>query len=351
METMNTDKLMNPFDEQPYSEYETLFDPFETDRKARRKRAPRVHYQPKVARTDVLGQITDEVGWETDFAISYKPSKYEAAWLYDSLRGFFEQALITDVLSLVQGGKEATVYCCSAHPSLGVETLALKVYRPQMFRALTNDQIYRQGREILSIEGHVVHENQDRIMRAIGKKTTFGRQVSHASWLMHEYQAMQTLFQAGAQVPKPYQAAPNAILMEFIGSGMTAAPMLQSIRLEHEQAQTLCKVVLENIEIMLQNGWIHGDLSAYNILFADGSIRIIDLPQVVNPRDNNHAPAILARDVQRVCDYFANQGVACDAQAIYKDLWDRYLHVPAHIRKADQSRMAQYYPDIFSDSD
>lgn len=350
MEIMNTENKIHPFEEQPYSEYETLFDPFETDRKARRKRATRAHYQPKVAHSDIVNQITDEVGWETDFSISYKPSKYEAAWLVDTLRGFFEQALITDVLSLVQGGKEATVYCCAAHPSLGVETLALKVYRPQMFRSLTNDQIYRQGRDILSIEGHVVHENKDRIMRAIGKKTSFGRQVSHASWLMHEFQAMQTLHQAGAQVPEPIQAAPNAILMEFIGSGKTPAPLLQSIRLDPAQAQRMFERVKDNIEIMLQNGWIHGDLSAYNILYVDGRISIIDLPQVVNPHDNNHAPAILARDVQRVCDYFGSQGVVCDAKAIYQDLWDRYLQVPAHICEADLSRLSQFYPEIFSEA-
>jgi len=32
---------------------------------------------------------------------------------------------------------------------------------------------------------------------------------------------------------------------------------------------------------------------------------------------------------------------------IYKDLWQRYLHVPDHILRADESRLAQYYPEIF----
>mgnify|MGYP000925870685 CR=1 FL=1 len=60
--------------------------------------------------------------------------------------------IITDVLHQVKGGKEATVYCCAAHPSTGVDLIAAKVYRPREFRQLRNDAQYRQGRRILSDE-------------------------------------------------------------------------------------------------------------------------------------------------------------------------------------------------------
>ena len=39
---------------------------------------------------------------------------------------------------------------------------------------------------------------------------------------------------------------------------------------------------------------------------------------------NARAQEILGRDVERVCQYFAAQGVACDADAIAADLWARY---------------------------
>jgi RIO kinase 1 len=230
-----------------------------------------------------------------------------------------------------------------------VDWLAAKVYRPRKFRGLTNDKIYRAGRDILTADGHVVHENQDRVIRAIGKKTAFGQQVSHTSWLMHEYQALEQLYQVGGNVPKPYLAGSNAILMTFVGTDVIAAPTLNTVRLDKREAKRLFAVVLDNVELMIQHNLIHADLSAYNILYLHGQIMIIDFPQVVNPHGNRNAPAILARDIQRMCEYFIAQGVDCNPQGIYKDLWQRYLHVPSYIMRADESRLKQYYPEVFGD--
>jgi RIO kinase 1 len=332
-----------------YAEYAALFDPLLTDRKARRRRVPKPVHKSKATDQQIREQIADEVGWETHFQTTYQPSKHEAEWLLDSLSPFFEQSLISDVLSIVKGGKEASVYCCAGHPSMDVEWLAAKVYRPRIFRGLSKDQIYREGRQILSADGHIVHENKDRIIRAIGKKTAFGQQVSDTSWLMHEFQALEKLHRAGGKVPQPFMAGSNAILMSFIGAERIAAPMLNTIRLGKSEAESLFEIVLQNVELMLQHHLIHADLSAYNILYMQGEIVIIDLPQVVDSNQNRSAPAILARDIQRVCDYFLAQGVKCDPQEIFRDLWQRYMHVPRHIMRADRSRLAQYYPDIFGD--
>jgi RIO kinase 1 len=70
-------------------------------------------------------------------------SRRDAPWILSSLEPFYKQQLITDVLHEAHSGKEATVYCCKAHTSTGVEYLAAKVYRPRMFRSLRNDAIYR----------------------------------------------------------------------------------------------------------------------------------------------------------------------------------------------------------------
>lgn len=333
----------------PYEYYEALFDPMLNDRQARRKRSPKAHHKPKTNPAQIMMELADELGWENNFEITYKPSLYEADWLFASLRPFFEQSLISDVVSIVKGGKEASVYCCAAHPSMDVDWVAAKVYRPRKFRGLTNDQMYREGRDILTSEGNIIHENKDREARAIGKKTAFGVQLSQNSWLMHEYQALERLHQAGAIVPKPFQVGNNAILMEFIGKDNLAAPTLNSVRLETGEAQIHFDLVMENVELMLKQNLIHADLSAYNILYLQGEIVIIDLPQVVNLQGNRNAPAILARDVMRVCEYFTNQGVKCDAQEISRDFWRRYLRVPGYILRADESQLAARYPDVFGD--
>ncbi len=346
---MDENEHLTTYDNDPYKAYAAMFDPMLSDRKARRKRLPKPFHRPKVNTEQMLESLVEEVGWELEFKTSYRPSKYEAGWLLSSLRPFLEQALISDIISIVKGGKEASVYCCAAHPTMEVKWLAAKIYRPRIFRGLTKDQIYREGRDVLTSDGDIVHENKDREARAIGKKTAFGVQLSQSSWLMHEFQALERLHRAGGIVPKPYKAGPNAILMEFVGEGILAAPTLNTISLSKAEAKRHFDQILENVELMLQHNLIHADLSAYNILYHEGEIVIIDLPQVVHSLGNRNAPVILARDILRICEYFTKQGVECDAQQISRDLWGRYLRVPGHILRADESRLADLYPGVFGD--
>jgi len=274
--------------------------------------------------------LADETsGLEGGFHTTYQPSRYEEGWLLSSLRAFYDQGLITDVLALVKGGKEASVYRCAAHPATGMAFLAAKVYRPRMFRNLRNDAMYRQGREILTPDGRPAGRQADRIRRAIRNKTAFGAQAQHTSWLMYEHMALESLHQVGAAVPRPVAASENAVLMSYHGDAQIAAPTLNTVSLERDEAERLFREVMRNVELMLQQGLIHGDLSAYNILYwvsADtgGEITIIDFPQVTDLHTNNKARFILERDIQRTCDYFAQQGVQCDPTATVDDLWARY---------------------------
>ena len=261
----------------------------------------------------------------SDFAMTYRPALYEEGWLRTSLRDFYAQNLISDVQAQVKGGKEASVYRCAADVRTGMTLVAAKVYRPRMFRNLRNDKMYRQGRPILTGDGRPVKETDQRLMRALGKKTEFGVQVEHTSWLMYEYTTLQRLFAAGGNVPEPIAAAENAILMSFLGDQYGAAPTLGGCVLEPAEASMLFQSVLRNIELMLRQGFIHGDLSAYNILYWEGKITIIDFPQVASSQSNINARFILQRDITRVCDFFARYGVDCDAESLTEDLWSSYV--------------------------
>ncbi len=259
-----------------------------------------------------------------EFETTYKPSRFEKSWLGESLAPFYQQNLITDVLYHVKGGKEASVYCCIAHPSTGFDLLAAKVYRPRRFRNLRNDKMYREGRALLTADGTVAKRTDHRLMRAIGKKTEFGVQAQHTSWLMYEYTTLQRLHADGAAVPKPIGAAENAILMEFQGDILKAAPALSDVGLTTDVALTLFAESLRNIELMFRLDVIHGDLSAYNILYWEGKITLIDFPQVSSVETNVHAAFILQRDITRTCEYFQRQGVSCDPDQIFEELWERY---------------------------
>src|SRR5205085_12669452 len=139
----------------------------------------------------------------------------------------------------VKGGKEASVYCCRPAADIGLPLLAAKVYRPRQFRALRNDKMYREGRPILREDGRPVKKTDHRLLRAVGKKTAFGVQVEHTSWLMYEYTTLQRLHKAGGAVPRPFAASENAILMAFCGDLSAAAPPLSHVHLDRDEAEPL----------------------------------------------------------------------------------------------------------------
>ncbi len=319
---MNNYNKYNDIDQ--YSDFEAQFDPIATDRSARRKRKKKINHIPKKTDSDILNEIADTTGIEGDFETTYKPAKHEKVWLYESLKILYHQAMITDILSMVKGGKEASVYRCLAHDSIDDQFLAAKVYRPRMFRNLRNDKMYREGREILTETGRPVDARDVRTIRAIGKKSAYGQQVAHTSWLMHEFNAMQTLYQAGADVPEPIAAGENVILMSYVGDELMPAPPLHTVELMPDEVQPLFDNTMRNIRLMLEHGMIHGDLSEYNILYWQGKIILIDFPQVVDVETNSHAEEILKRDIERVCQYFNQFGVNADADQIHAGLWAEF---------------------------
>lgn len=331
-----------------YAEYEERFNPLNSDRQARRSRKPKVKHQPKKSQDTIRAELSEESNLEASGSpTTYQPSRYEAEWLLEALQEFIHQDYITDVLGMVKGGKEASVYRCEGHPTVGHDLLAAKVYRPRKFRQLRNDSAYREGRHVitntsaalLNAQGHEIASRQDAIMRAMGKKTSFGVQVAHTSWLGYEYATLQQLHSLGAAVPQPIAASENAILMSYVGDENMAAPLLNDVSLELDEARVLFDEVLRNIELMLQNGMIHGDLSAYNILYWEGEITFIDFPQVTDSRGNSNAYFILGRDIERICQYFERQRVRTNPRTILRDLWKRYVEQDANERAADLSRM------------
>ena len=307
-----------------YDDFEAAFDPMTTDRQARRKRKKKVNHIPKKSQDEIVNEIADTTGLEGGFETTYQPARHETVWLYDSVKTFYQQAMVTDILSMVKGGKEASVYRCLAHDSIDKEFLACKVYRPRMFRNLRNDKMYREGRQVLTESGRPVDARDVRTIRAIGKKSAYGQQVAHTSWLMYEYNAMRALYQAGANVPEPIAAGENAILMSYIGDENMPAPPLHTVELEDYEVKPLFNETLRNIHLMLQHGMIHGDLSEYNILYWNGEITLIDFPQVVDVETNPNAEMILKRDIERVCQYFNQFGLNVDPDDIFSSLWDEY---------------------------
>ena len=231
-----------------------------------------------------------------------------------TLDHFIAEGMITEILYEVKRGKEATVYCCQAHPSTGVELLAAKIYRPREHRGFKNDAIYQEGRVITN----------GRVRRAVQNKSRFGRQAQFGMWVNHEFDVLTTLYRAGADIPQPIARTESALLMQYFGDRDRAAPSLQSSELSRKEARTVFDNLMRNIELWLAHNYVHGDLSGYNILYWQGQAKIIDFPQAVDPRFNSNTLFLLTRDIEKVCQYFARYDLEYDGRRIAERLWHKF---------------------------
>ncbi|MEN8148714.1 MAG: RIO1 family regulatory kinase/ATPase [Planctomycetota bacterium] len=270
-----------------------------------------------------MSTSTNDLRFEESFEPTFTGSRQERKYIRQSLGEFWEDRLFTDVLYRVQGGKEANVYCLEAGPKMGRALIAAKVFRPRMFRAMRNDSFYKLGRGIMDGEGKQVFDG--RSLRALAKKTRYGKRLDTASWVMHEYGLLEELHEAGADVPKPIAWGPNVILMEFIGDEDGPAPILSSVRLDRAEAEPVFERILASVEEMLRCYRVHGDLSAYNVMLRDGEPVIIDFPQAVDAHRHPNAFMVFSRDIDRLCGYFTKQGVPTDPIGLAHDMWEEWV--------------------------
>jgi len=237
--------------------------------------------------------------------------------LLSYIEPFQEHGLITHVISQVKSGKEATIFCCEAHPDTGHRLLAAKVYRPVDMRSFKNDAVYQRGRQRTG-------KADVRTLRAMESGSRGGRNAKFQQWVGHEAKTLKLLSRAGADVPQPIAQIGPAILMSYHGDKEAPAPMLYGLTFEPQEAEALFERLLGNVKLFLRHHRIHGDLSPYNILYWEGRPVIIDFPQSVDPRFNDTSEQLLARDIQSICEYVTSFGAVHDAEEITTDLWRRY---------------------------
>jgi len=330
------DDLDDDFDEADF---------IKSNRDRRELKRARENQKPVLTRqSDKAQEVLREAaasGVETDtFNPSFVCKFFERDWVIEYLGGFFHSNMISDVIARVKGGKEANVYTCVARPHVGPELLAGKLYRPRMHRNLKNDAEYRQGGDLVGEDGKALRKEREQ--RAVAKRTKVGLEMLQQSWLSNEFGTLTMLHEAGALVPKPYSNGEHAMLMEYLGERGQPATTLNHITLEATEAKRLFDVVVENIRLMLKHNVIHGDLSAYNIMYGQGDIRIIDFPQATNPYRNPHAYKFFARDVERVCQYFEQYDIDVRHWQLSRALWKQVLGVePSETKDIQRGRWSR----------
>jgi RIO kinase 1 len=227
------------------------------------------------------------------------------------LQPLLDEGLIDSVQRQLMSGKEAMVFVVQS----GGETVCAKVYKEATHRSFRQAVDYTENRKT----------KNSRQARAMAKGTKFGRQAMEAAWQSAEVDALYRLAAAGVRVPKPINFHEGVLLMELVcDANGDAAPRLNDLAFTPEEARAHHATLVREVVRMLAAGVVHGDLSEFNILVgADGPV-IIDLPQAVDAAGNNHAAAMLERDVANLRHYFGRFAPELLATDYGREIWALY---------------------------
>jgi len=223
------------------------------------------------------------------------------------------QGAVDTELGILKTGKEADVYLLERadphEPGSGV-VMAAKRYRDTDHRSFHRSAAYTEGRKT----------RNTRDTRALNKKSAHGRAVASGQWAWAEWQSLVNLWQLDVPVPYPVQIDGTEILMEWITVDGDSAPRLAQTRPAPDLLQSYFDQLREAMATMAQEGMVHGDLSAYNILAAGERLVIIDLPQVVDLVGNPTGMDFLLRDCTNVCGWFRSRGLEVDGHDLFAEL-------------------------------
>ncbi|TFG17021.1 MAG: serine protein kinase RIO [Promethearchaeota archaeon] len=127
-------------------------------------------------------------------------------------------------------------------------------------------------------------------------------------WASKEYKNLKRAYKVGLNVPKPIHIKNNILIMQYIGSGKTPAPILKDVK-NPKNIDELFQDVMVFIKKLYQKAnLVHGDLSEFNILYHNDKAIFIDISQAVDVQ-HPKAEDFLVRDIQNIINYFNKLGI------------------------------------------
>ena len=101
----------------------------------------------------------------------------------------------------------------------------------------------------------------------------------------------------------------DGLLMEFIGDEVAGGAQAGAGEaVDGYEVESAWEQLLASLRSLTAAGMVHADLSAYNLLWWQGRLVLIDLPQAVEFTTNTDAYDLLHRDVANVGDWFGRHG-------------------------------------------
>ncbi len=146
--------------------------------------------------------------------------------------------------------------------------------------------------------------------RATRKSRAFIAEKRHLSPLYEsrlsagrEYKVLKDLYKASTSVPKPIAQNRHLVVMEIV-KGQDLYRMKKSDLGTEQEIALLFHNIIQEIKNSVLHGYIHGDLSEYNIRLNEEDYPVlIDWPQYVTTEEPQ-AIEILSRDCQNILNYF-----------------------------------------------
>ncbi|MDY7081775.1 MAG: RIO1 family regulatory kinase/ATPase [Halobacteria archaeon] len=230
---------------------------------------------PKLARM-AKEEVDYRIGRLNDFemlerqTIQYEGYKLQSRG-YDALalNALVKRDSVTAMGAKVEVGKESDIYKCKKDD----EEVILKLHR----------------------EGYTN-------FREVDKHRSYTSDKHHLSWMYTarkaaetEYENLQELY-PDVSVPRPIDQSRHAIVMELFEG-------IELSRADIDEPTVVLDAVVREMKKAWDAGFVHSDMSEYNVLVSENEIKLIDWPQSVGT-DHPHARELLDRDVSNILSYF-----------------------------------------------
>ena len=163
-----------------------------------------------------------------------------------------------------------------------------------------------------------IHRIGQRSFQSVRINRGFMPEWKHFPWIFastysakQEFEALKKLRKGGVNVPVPIAVNRNVVAMSFI-----AGPNLHQTVLE--EPQEVFDSILQNVKSAYNLGFIHNDLSEFNVMIDEKEVWIIDWPQWIETSHPN-ANEILKRDIDNIVNYFSRKyNISCTSDEAFR---------------------------------
>lgn len=135
-------------------------------------------------------------------------------------------------------------------------------------------------------------------------------------WARKEYKNLKKLSELGIPVPIPVACRNNIVVMEYLGTESTPAPLLKNVEITNPEKTF--KTIIGYIKKAYKGGIVHADMSEYNILMHKKPV-VIDVGQAVLLQ-HPVAEELLERDVKHIVRYFRKFNVNVSEKEILMNI-------------------------------